>query len=89
VNGLTKEWKSLVDALRRRAIQSFREALAREILVGPHCDESAIPRGHGFSIFIGEWRIGWWSTRGEACGVAETFVDALKGHPVELRDDTP
>jgi len=31
---------------------------------------------------IGEWRIGWWATRSEACEAADRLRDAIQKHTI-------
>jgi hypothetical protein len=81
-----KRWLELEKTIREEAISSFRFALSKELTVGPFNDGGiAIPgkeKGDGFAIFIGEWRIGWWETRSEACDAADRISGAIKQHPV-------
>lgn len=73
-------------AIRDNERIHVREALARSIMVGPYDDAGvAAPgseKGPGFAVFIGEWRLGWWATRNEACIVAYGLEHAIKDHPL-------
>jgi hypothetical protein len=56
--------------------------LHRKILVGPF-DNTGIAKtgeehGEGFSIFIREWRVGWWKTRTQACDEAQKLIAAVE-----------
>ncbi len=61
-----------------------RAALYRAVIVAPFDDrgvaELGKEQGDGFAIFIGEWRLGWWPTRADACEVAGRLVDAIEGY---------
>jgi hypothetical protein len=74
------------EKLREDGEVAFREYFARQILVGPF-DDTGVAKpgeahGEGFAIFIGEWRIGWWKTRKQACDEAQVLGEAIKHIPI-------
>lgn len=79
-------WQKLRDVIVRRAQADIRQRLEQAILVGPFNDtgvsEPGKEKGEGFAIFIGEWRIGWFETRSEACEAASRLGDAIARHPL-------
>jgi hypothetical protein len=79
-------YASLKRQIAYEAVSEFREALSREFMIAPFSDCGVVPedkeRGDGFAIFIGEWRLGWFATRSEACDVAQRLDDAIRQHPV-------
>lgn len=80
-------WACLQET-REGAVTWARYKLADSMLVGPYDDrgiaEPGKEHGPGFAIFLGEWRIGWWKTRNEACDVANQITDAVKGYPLTI-----
>ena len=81
-----QQWAALRAQVQAEMEVSVRQKLAAAILVGPHDDrgvaEPGKEHGDGFAIFIGEWRLGWWATRAEACEEARKLDDAIVGHKV-------
>jgi hypothetical protein len=72
----------LLDEARDRAVEWIRDKIANTIYVGEYDDRGiAHPgkeKGAGYAIYFGEWRIGWWPTREEACDEAEKISEAIK-----------
>ena len=65
--------------ITQEAIDTFRETLSREILVGPF--------GDGYAIFFCHHKVGYWKTREDACDVAEEFkASILDRSPLWLRN---
>ena len=81
-------WLSVVKEIREGAAKTARFEVARAILVGPYdgagIEKPGEEKGPGFAIFIGEWRIGWWKTRYEACEEAEKLGAAIREHPIQI-----
>lgn len=79
--------KKLFELTAFWAEQKLRRELAQAILVGPYDDygvaEPGKEKGAGFAIYIGEWRLGWWAERREACEVADGLSNALLFHKVD------
>jgi hypothetical protein len=76
-----EKWLALVKEIREGAAAHARDQLAQSIVVGPYVGEMS---GPGFAIMIGEWRIGWWSDRAQACEEARKIGDAIRNHPVRI-----
>ena len=76
--------KELFDQLKtqitKEAIDTFREALSREILVGPF--------GDGYTIFFCHHKVGYWKTRKDACDVAEEFKVSIREGLVRISQVT-
>jgi hypothetical protein len=83
---IDETFKLIQKQLRHEGEINFREYFSRQVLVGPFDDtDIAKPgeaHGDGFAIFIGEWRIGWWKTRKQACDEAQSLSEAIKLIPV-------
>ena len=79
--------RSAFEVACERAVSYFKEEFTSAILIDEFSDEGVAEpgkeKGAGFAIFIGEWRIGWWKTREEACDVAGRFEGAIFQHPVK------
>ncbi len=86
-NVITQLMESLLDRARDLAIAWAREKLSRSIYIGPYDDrgvaQSGKEKGAGYAIYIGQWRIGWWATREEACEEGRKLEDAIKEHPLD------
>jgi len=72
--------REAVQEAREGAAQWARDELANRILVGPH--DGGRSGGPGFTVLIGDAQIGWWPTRREACGVAESLAIVIKSYPL-------
>jgi len=66
--------------VRKRAATDARQEVADGALVGPY-DGDGVSIPPGFSIYIGEWRCGWWKTREEACEVWAMISAAIAEGP--------
>ena len=77
-------WHDAKRMICREERERFREQFSRDIMVGPYDDGGvAAPgteKGDGFAIFIGDWRIGWWATRAEACEEASKLEHCILEH---------
>jgi hypothetical protein len=85
-----ERFDEILDEVRTQEAFDVRDDLAQAIKVGPFDDrgvaEPGRERGAGFAMFIGEWRLGWWATRAEACDVAQLLAQALRHHRTD-RDE--
>ncbi len=85
---LHDSWLSLVREIRKGAVAHARYHIARGMTIDHYTEvtrhNGAKGRGEGFSIFFGQWRIGWWETRVEACEDAEKIAGAIKEYPVDV-----
>jgi hypothetical protein len=80
---IEEQWKNLKKQIEEEAIDTFREKLSRELLIGP-CDRSC-PESSHYSIFIGEYQIGRWPSRIVACNVADKLSEAIRKHLIPYK----
>lgn len=69
-------WAVLRTQVQREAQNSALQKVARDILIGPYVTTYGETRG--FTVRFGERQVGWWSSREEACAVAEQLHAVLQ-----------
>ena len=83
-HSVDKRWRDIQEIIQDEERERFRSQFCKDIMIGTYNDDGvAAPgteKGDGFAIFIGEWRIGWWSTRAEACEEACKLEQAIMKH---------
>lgn len=87
-SGVEDLLRQAVAEARSGAVLQFRQQFVKEIVVSLYDDRGVAKpgeeKGQGFAIYIGEWRVGWWASRREACEVAAMFSDAIRQHPLSI-----
>jgi hypothetical protein len=68
---------ALIKEHEKVVVTEAKAELSERIVVGPYIHQPDEVRAPGFTIFIGQHRVGWWSTREEAFEIGKQLQEAV------------